>query len=108
MVHAPSYRGGTGENEKRYVIHLYVLSINCWGGVTLGVRSIDDGGSWMKELRLESQKRLKLFIRDPGEIRCHSDLLILQQDWTLTPCLQKDQSGLLVPEKTHDDRVGLP
>ncbi|KAJ1181364.1 hypothetical protein NDU88_006571 [Pleurodeles waltl] len=60
------------------------------------------------ELRPESQERLALFIRDSGEIRCHSDLHILQQEWTLRPCLQKDLPGLLVLEKTCNDRVGPP
>ncbi|KAJ1128082.1 hypothetical protein NDU88_006464 [Pleurodeles waltl] len=60
------------------------------------------------ELRPESQKRLALFIRDPGEICCHSDLMILQQEWTLRPCLQKDLPGLLMMEKTCDDRTGRP
>ncbi|KAJ1082143.1 hypothetical protein NDU88_002313 [Pleurodeles waltl] len=57
---------------------------------------------------LRSQERLVLFICDPGKIHCHSDLLIFQQEWTLRPCLQKDLPGLLVTEKTRDDRAGSP
>ncbi|KAJ1218455.1 hypothetical protein NDU88_006035 [Pleurodeles waltl] len=58
--------------------------------------------------RPERQKRLVLFIRDPGEIRCHSDLMILQQEWTLSPCLQKKLPGLLMMEKARDDSAGSP
>ncbi|KAJ1137138.1 hypothetical protein NDU88_003551 [Pleurodeles waltl] len=60
------------------------------------------------ELRPERQKRPALFIRDPGEMRCHSDLMILQQEWTLSPCLQKNLPGLLMTEKAHDDWAGSP
>ncbi|KAJ1208669.1 hypothetical protein NDU88_004052 [Pleurodeles waltl] len=60
------------------------------------------------ELRPESQECLALFIRDPGKISGNSDLRILQQEWTLGPCLQKDLLGLLVPEEKCNDRAVLP
>ncbi|KAJ1079725.1 hypothetical protein NDU88_000034 [Pleurodeles waltl] len=81
MVRALSKHEGTVGNEKRYVL---------------------------TELRPESQKRLLLFLHDPGDIRCHSDLMILQQEWTLRPCLQKYLPGLVMTEKTRDDRARSP
>ncbi|KAJ1086875.1 hypothetical protein NDU88_000075 [Pleurodeles waltl] len=56
----------------------------------------------------EGQECLVLFICDPGEIHCHSDLLILQQKWTLRLRLQKDLPCMLVLKKTRNNRAGPP
>ncbi|KAJ1088166.1 hypothetical protein NDU88_001325 [Pleurodeles waltl] len=62
----------------------------------------------LTKLGPESQERLALFNRDPGKIRCHSDLLIFHQEWTLGLCLQEDLLGLFVPEKTRNGQAGPP
>ncbi|KAJ1104971.1 hypothetical protein NDU88_002379 [Pleurodeles waltl] len=60
------------------------------------------------ELWPEGQERLSLLIRNPGEVRCHSDLVTLQQEWTLRPSCRENLLSLLMAEEASDDRAGPP
>ncbi|KAJ1082540.1 hypothetical protein NDU88_002705 [Pleurodeles waltl] len=77
-----------------------------WGDLSPGVSTGESVE--LTKLGPESHERLALFIGDLGEIRCHSDLLILQQEWALGPCLQEDLPSLLMLKEARSDRAGHP